>query len=716
MAELPLIGLTALAGYLLSQPKKVVRESLRTSVKKVDSPNGDTVYSSNVVNEANQEILQRSLKNYKDAETPELTGVLPPLYNVYTNTKTDPTLVSGGSNIVHPGASEVRSKITDFNKQVDPTQLGSKIAEISDRPMFKNFYGQLKGSVNPSKVSPFNTNVDQEVSLLTGLPMDRTHNNMVPFFGGNIKQKVETFSNVGLLDRHTGYSSTYKPKQETTPFFEKTVDNIFGAPVFTTQVDQDRYIQSNLREGEKPFQPERVAAPIAGTVDNAIIPKFKEVNDLRPGNRPKDSYEGRLLSGKMGETRGVHGDVYKRRPDTYYEKTDSHHFRGPGGYVAITSDPNFDPLSTARSEYNGEFTGPVGQSQLNNFRPRVVANCESTIDACAQDPKRETFANDFNRNDYAANTERLHSDYGKGGMSAYGTERQTYDTKPLGNMKLPDANASRLQDAAKTTVRETMSAQARTGHLKTVFDSGSSVAYDSGIASVTAKDTMKQFVGESNYMGQASTSDGMGYLVNKYTAKVTDKEILAAQEGRRGNAENLVTHTTYNTYQDPQKVRNAVHVDYQGHAKTHQPASAIQSTYKDPEKVRYAIHPEYMGQAANQNTVTSRQNYNNAETRDTREVSFSGARPSGPQQFQIAAGKSAQGDYKITPSMLFKETETTRASGIEKTIQPTPYATLIGETQQSKSLDNVYESRFDPKMVLKQLDNNPFVINKIHTQ
>ena len=82
---LPIIGLTGLIGYFLNKDGKNPRrqEEKRENIEKFDKPNGDNIYSSNKVNEVNQELLEKSLKMYKDAEEPEKTGVLPPLYNIY---------------------------------------------------------------------------------------------------------------------------------------------------------------------------------------------------------------------------------------------------------------------------------------------------------------------------------------------------------------------------------------------------------------------------------------------------------------------------------------------------------------------------------------------------------------------------------------------------------------------------------------------------------
>ena len=686
MAEIGLIGLTALAGYFLSQKKKPLRatETLRTSVGAFDKPNGETVYTSDIVNEANREILERSLKNYKDSENPSVTGVLPPLFNMYTNHKTDDKLFSSNNILSN---SEKQSKVSEFNKQVDPTQLSTNMRDITNRPMFANYYSKLNDSFpKDSLVSEFSKSINTEVSLLTGKPLDRSHNNMVPFFGGNVKQNVETFSNVGLLDRHTGYSSTYIPKQETKPFFENQVENIYGSPVFTTQVDTDRYIQSNLREGEKPFQPQQVAAPIAGTFENPILPQFKNVNELRPGNRPKQSYEGRLNHGQLGNERTRMLPVNKNRPDTFYEKGPDDLFKGPGGYIAIKADETFTPPVTARADYNGEYMGPVGQSQMLNTRARVTSNFEYTgvdattagLDATTTEPKRNNFNGDYSRN---LNVTNMFGgdDYGKGGVRAVSTERQTYDPTELGNAKLPEATTTRFVDNARSTMKETSNIE-HSGHVRTTFDSGKSNAHGLGISSYEAKPTMKQSLVDNNYMGGVDKGDAMGYLVTNVTAKTTDKEIITEQSANRvGNAEHVYTQPK----------------DY--------------TTYMDPEKVRNHVTVEYKGNSHGLNTVMSRNNFSNAECRDVKEKSFSGSRPSGPQTFKLPKSVGTLGETQLTPSMLFKEQESSRLHVSTRMTQPTPSKGLQGMFQAHSENRNVFSERFDPENILGQLKDNPYV-------
>ena len=73
---LPLIGLTTLAGYFFAQNARPRQEiTQQTRVEEFERPNGSNIYTSNMVEEANTELLNRSLVNYKLAEDPASTGM-----------------------------------------------------------------------------------------------------------------------------------------------------------------------------------------------------------------------------------------------------------------------------------------------------------------------------------------------------------------------------------------------------------------------------------------------------------------------------------------------------------------------------------------------------------------------------------------------------------------------------------------------------------------
>ena len=188
---LPLIGLTALAGFFFSKEGKNSRkiESLQNELAAFEKPNGKNIYTSNVVDEANRDILERSLKNYQDAQNPEITGFIPPFYNAFRTQKGNKDILEGKDRDMLT-YSEI-AELDNINRNVDVTQMGKSLSKLEERPMFKEYGEYMSGIKKPAEEEKIG---NTEISLLTGKSLDRNHNNMVPFFGGAMKQNVETFS------------------------------------------------------------------------------------------------------------------------------------------------------------------------------------------------------------------------------------------------------------------------------------------------------------------------------------------------------------------------------------------------------------------------------------------------------------------------------------------------------------------------------------------
>jgi len=519
MSELviPVVGLTLLAGYFFNRDGKSPRSDVSKSVERFEKPNGTNIYSSDRVNEINKEVLDMSIRNYKKAENPAASGVLPPLFNTYSSkgagineilTDTD-----GSSNMAMRGYIQT-------NRLQNP--LEKQMGAIDEKPMF-----------NVSLVEREMVDNDVEKSLLTGLPLDKTHKNMTPFFGSKIKQNIETFSNEHLLDVHTGNNSTYKGKVEVPSMFDVKEQNIYGAPVFSNNIELERYIPSVFRQGEKVVEDMKVSAPKSGTFENNIRPIFKSVDDLRVVSKPKETYAGRTITGQMGEVRGIQSKVEKRRPETYYEKSKDHLFTTTSDVLAAKSKEDFSTnfKNTSRQDYNTEYYGGASAVQLKD-KGRVklidggVDNSDTfDIDSMLQMPKRQNFNNDYLRNVGGDGYEKMTNDYGKESITLYETERATTSGTQLLNTTKPDFGVkTRYMDKLKPTIKQTTEVIDSTGNIKTSYNKGKNAAFIEGLSNIELKQTHKETTVVNDYTGNVNKGDGMGYLVNKYQPRETHKE------------------------------------------------------------------------------------------------------------------------------------------------------------------------------------------------
>ena len=646
---LPLIGLTTLVGYFFNKDGRNVRQENfeRNQITPEDKPNGTNIYSSNIVNEANQDILEKSLENYKKAETPSETGYIPPLFNTYSSVGQDVNKIQRGLS----GA-----ELSEINKvnRLDNVKGDNNINDISKMPMFNSFQN-LSSDTSPKFVEVSNKNTSN-INILTGLPFDKDHNNMVPFFGSSSKQNAEQFSNVSLLDKYTGSKDTFKHKKEAASFYDNVQENIYGAPVFATQIETDRYVPSLYKQDERIFDPERISAPKEGTIDNNIRPVFKSIDDLRTTNKQQETYGGRTLAGQMGEVRGIQPSVEKRRPDTFYEKGVDHLFKGPGQYIApnIKEDFSKNLKASSRQEYNLEYYGNSNNNQHNKTIQRlsnIVDNSNELNSALFQDPKRQNFENDYVRNLSGEVVQQDTFDFGRSSMKQYQSERSTTEDKTQ-TLNVNQKNSGltvRPQDDIKTTLKQTTLNKDKSGNIKTTFDVGKNAAYANGISDINVKTTQKQTLIDNKYMGQMQKSDGMGYLVNKYDAKVTGKEIIT------NNSDYISTGA---------------------------------ALVKNPQMYK------------RETTI-----------RDDKQDVLLGQRPSGPQTFQTASGKVSFADIKVSDNMLIKEESDKRDKFQTYNFQNISSKEIIGKSIRKNESREEQNNRFDTDIIEQQLASNPYVIN-----
>lgn len=175
---------------------------------------------------------------------------------------------------------------------------------------------------------------------MTGAPVDSSyfqHNNMVPFFGSNIRsQHVDNNSNESVLDNMGGAGSQSFSKKEQSPLFSPhdSLQWANGAP------NVNDFYQSRVNVGMrmanvKPFEEEKVAPGLglgfttegSGGFNSGMAMREqwtdRGVDELRVANKPKASGIGIL--GHEGPAysritnRGSIGNMEKNRPDTTYE-------------------------------------------------------------------------------------------------------------------------------------------------------------------------------------------------------------------------------------------------------------------------------------------------------------------------------------------------------------------------------------------------------------
>ena len=396
-ASIIFLGVVLKNNYIEKQYKELVYTTLKKKSELIQ-PYHENIYNSNRVNEVNKELLDKSLTNYEKSMKPSETGFIPPFFAFPQSGSTfyEPSSEEKSTfdqkleTVVSEFSSEERSTISEFNRLETGLKNGDRAQKnVKTMPMFESFTEEVENTVDNLKSTKFiefsPKVVEDDVSLLSGLPLEKQHVNMVPFFGSNVKQNVEQFANTSVLDTYTGSRDVFFHKVEQGPFFQRVKQDIHGTPIITENVDLDRFVPSNYRQNERPFEPARVPAPIAGTIENDIRPVYKSVNELRPGNKPKLSYEGRTVDGQKLAIRTEYGAVQKQNPEREAEMNYDTFIKGQSNFrkPTFTDKDNYIPvLKDTTRMYSEELSasGPartdfgvrqylVKEEDVKNFTP-----------------------------------------------------------------------------------------------------------------------------------------------------------------------------------------------------------------------------------------------------------------------------------------------------------------------------------------------------------
>lgn len=411
-----LVGSLITAGVALNKSGRQPREqeNLRMKVDDDEQPNQRNAYHSERHYDVwNQEFALATEAHLK-AQDPVNENVVPLYYNQMSlRQEMSPQLQA----YLEKRGSRIKETGPDAQRRYFINEGGNEM-NIDESPMFRPIgFGQSPGlggeggqasveqfAVQDRKYNNSGSGSAAEIakeehfqSYTVHGPVNSNnpnfHNNMVPFYGSHVRQNTDPEAHQQLLERFTGQTNSStelrsQPKRELPSFFDRTPGQtfIYGAPT-EMAVQTDRYITSNLKQNVTPFQQIRVGPGISETYDakprDGFHPwyrcQFRNVDELRVN--PKNVYEGRLLPGKeVTSNRGFCGDVYKRRPDSFYINDQRRWNRTTGAFTAPQIRQNFTAYKQNREDTNIEYVGPAGNRENLGYRPSVYLG-GSAVDA-----------------------------------------------------------------------------------------------------------------------------------------------------------------------------------------------------------------------------------------------------------------------------------------------------------------------------------------------
>jgi hypothetical protein len=351
-------------------------------------------------------------------------------------------------------------------------------------------------------------NVQGVRSLLSGVEVnqkDFTHNNMTPYFRGNMKQNTDPNANNGMFERFGVGVAEIKRKTEMKGMFvPETNVNVFD----DTSLDsvRDRMVGSKIKNNVLPFDQVRVGRgldqgyngdPVGGfqQVNMRDYVKPKTIDDLRVGGNPKVTFEGRVVDGQKGKNRGVVGEVVQNKQSTFFENNPDRYFKTTGAYTKDKQRPEFEVKETNRLNPQPYTGGAFANEKGSEQRPAV------------QNPLRNILKNFQNANlSLVGIGKGARDDHGKASVQVYGNERDVTTTRVHKSniTTLVKAFVAPMQDIMKHGRKEYMVDNGREyGHLSAQIPTKQSVRDPNDVVRTTIKQTLihDEVAGMTNMRG-----------------------------------------------------------------------------------------------------------------------------------------------------------------------------------------------------------------------
>ena len=377
-----------------------------------------------------------------------------------------------------------------------------------------------------------------------------THNNMVPFFGGNVKQNMNLDQTNVKLEHFTGINDVVIEKKDNICFgdnFENTLNN--NNKGYLTELD--RMEVSNFQNNVNPIEKIYVGPgtdtndkyqsnPSGGYFDHnyrdMLSKSYKTVDELRVDTKPKESYNARVVSGQKMSLPGKQSKFSKNKTNTFYEKSQDNYFKTTGAYVKAAKRPcniiNENNRKTTTSSYKGVPFVNKGQ-KLNS---RVQSDKKHSLDEFG------------NRN---ANAESIgvgfNNDYGRTNVQIYSNERDITNIRTYeGNLtSIVKSIVAPIQDVINPTVKEYTVLNNRYGNFQNTAPN-KQTSYDPNDITRT---TLKETIIHDNNSGNIKTYEKQTIYDPNDVARTTIKETTIED-----TSSGIVTGRVKNIVYDPSEV------------------------------------------------------------------------------------------------------------------------------------------------------------------
>ena len=315
------------------------------------------------------------------------------------------------------------------------------------------------------------------------------------------------------LNVHQGNDGFYKKKTEIPNMFKPEKENIHGNYFGEYIGDKSRYVESNLKTNELPFEQVKVTpiddkSNLNAEIKTLIADKYN-IDNLRSEADQKVTYEGRTISGKsIKQERGLEGTVFQHNPDKFYKNTPDKWFVTNGAYLEKSERPQELVKDTFRAKFNNQPLGAAapavkeGHQKRSNYRKPLkvqlgtdtVRNAGVEVGGSGLDIQQKGYRVVPNEREV--------------------TELRTYDS----NVRGPNNHTIGLQDNLKGTIKQTTINSKNNGNIGTTVINSTERLHDD--LRVTKKQTTINSKNNGNIHGGYQGLE-LGYEAPELTVKDT---------------------------------------------------------------------------------------------------------------------------------------------------------------------------------------------------
>ena len=500
-------------------------------------------------------------------------------------------LPTGGSVSMEPHPSDIQGFPTNYATQYDSgvgQAFGSSASPAPQQPI-SSISPMVMQRDDGMEVTPNYSKSNRVISPLSGVELDSsefTHNNMVPFFAGSVKQNMNDLGNQSILDNYTGAASQQYNKIEQGPLFDlqkEPTGNPYGIESHTDFM-QDRMVGPQNRANEKPFEQVRVGKGLAQGYTSVPSGGYQQpesldfarprgTDEIRTADNPKTTFAGVTLPAtSLVKNRGQAGEVRKYHPDKFFLNSNGERNFAGGGVDKRERMRSMEVLKTqARIETTQEYIGTAGSADYKKEYNIPSFKAPNTSQFGEFGWRNADATNYFNKN-----TDAKENDYGKSGIEIRPNERFFTGERTHGLNVAADQRETtvRYQDSAKPTRNEETLGNPRAAGNFSALGAGVPGAMTVYDPNDIARTTIKETTVDNDWLGIAGPADGPTKLI------VYDPEDIARVTGR-------------NTLSEPDKMMN---VSLQG--VPNKPQLSMPDGVRLTQKASISAKSDYTGIAA----------------------------------------------------------------------------------------------------------------------